>query len=204
MTTVFPQTVKCSVCGAENEIMVVGSTNAFGPTDLDTRPPEMKRSTMYYWVQECSACGYAATDLTDETGLDRSFFKTDDYLAYSGISFASDLAKLFYRQYLIMTAEKQHEEAFFAAVHAAWSCDDAKDEANAALMREKAVKEAEQLLQSDDCDWKDTVRLIRADLLRRTGRFDELLEQYDSVEFDEELLNNILAFEKELARRGLS
>ncbi len=41
MTTVFPQTVKCSVCGAENEIMVVGSTNAFGPTDLDTRPPEM-------------------------------------------------------------------------------------------------------------------------------------------------------------------
>ena len=204
MTTVFPHTVKCSVCGAENEIMVVASTNAFGPTDLDTRPPEMKRSTMYYWVQECSACGYAATDLTDETKLDRSFFETDDYLTCSGISFASDLAKSFYRQYLIMTAEKQHEDAFFAAMHAAWSCDDKEDRANAVLMREKAVEEAEQLLQSDDCDWKDTVRLIRADLLRRTGRFDELLEQYESAAFDGELLNQIIAFEKELARRKLS
>ena len=47
MTTVFPQTVRCSVCGAENEMMVVASTNTFGGTmDLDTRPPEMKRSTM--------------------------------------------------------------------------------------------------------------------------------------------------------------
>ena len=43
MTTTFSETVKCSVCGAENEIMIVDSTNAFDPTDLDTRLPEMKR-----------------------------------------------------------------------------------------------------------------------------------------------------------------
>ncbi len=202
MTTVFPETVKCSVCGAENEMMVVASTNTFGGTmDLDTRPPEMKRSTMGYWVQECSACGYAATDLTDETTLDRSFFETAAYKTCKGIPFVSDLAKAFYRHYLIMTAEEKLEDAFFAALHAAWACDDKKDEANAVLMRGKAVGLADKLLQSEECDWKDTVRLIRADLLRRAGRYDELLEQYESAAFDEELLNKIIVFEKELARR---
>ena len=204
MTTVFPETVRCSVCGSENGIMVIGSTNTFGPTDLDTRPPEMKRSTMCYWVQECKTCGYTAVDLTDETALERSFFETEDYKSCKGIPFVSDLAKSFFRHYLIMTAEEQHEDAFFAALHAAWACDDREDETNAALMREKAVEMADRLLQTDSCDWKDTVRLIRADLLRRTGRFDELLEQYESAAFENELMNAILAFEKELARRKLS
>jgi len=204
MTTMFPETVKCSVCGAENEMMVVGSTNAFGPTDLDTRPPEMKRSTMSYWVQECKTCGYVAVDLTDETTLDRSFFETGAYKTCEGITFVSDLAKTFYRHYLIMMAEEQHEDAFDAALHAAWACDDKKDDANAVMMREKAIELSDKLLQADDCDWKDTVRLIRADLLRRTGRFDELLEQYESVCFDGELQNTIIAFERELACRKCS
>lgn len=205
MTTVFPQTVRCSVCGAENEIMVVASTNTFGGTmDLDTRPPEMKRSTMEYWVQECSACGYAATDLTDETILEQPFFETKAYKTCKGIRFKSDLAKSFFRHYLIMMAEEEDEGAFFAALHAAWACDDRKDKKNAALMREKAIESADRLLVSDTCDWKDTVRLIRADLLRRTGRFDELAEVCRPGMFMEELLNKIVAFELELARRKCS
>lgn len=71
-------------------------------------------------------------------------------------------------------------------------------------MREKAVEMADRMLQSGDCKWKDTVLLIRADLLRRAGRFDELLEQYEGVAFDRGIMRNILAFEKELARRKLS
>lgn len=201
MTTVFPETVKCSVCGAENEIMVIGSTNAFGAPDLDTRPPEMKRSTMGYWVQECKTCGYTAVDLTDETKLDRAFFKEKDYKTCNGIPFGSGLAKTFYRYYLIMTAEGEHEGAFFAALHAAWACDDARDEANAALMREKAMEQADQVLVSDSCDWKDTLRLIRADLLRRTGHFDKLLQEYRPGMFGEDLLNRIITFELELAKR---
>lgn len=205
MTTVFPAKVRCSVCGTENDMMVVASTNTFGGTmDLDTRPPEMKRSTMDYWVQECRTCGYAATDLTDETGLDRSFFETEAYQTCEGIPFQSELAKSFYRQYLILKAEGENNGAFFAALHAAWACDDLQDQARAALMREKAIGLAERLLVSDGCDWKDTARLVRADLLRRNGRFDELLEQYEFTSFYDELLNKIIAFEKELARRKLS
>jgi len=202
MTTVFPATVKCSVCGAENEIMVIGSTNAFGAPDLDTRPPEMKRSTMGYWVQECRACGYTAVDLTDETILDRSFFEEEAYKTCNGISFASDLAKRFYRQYYINMAEADNKGAFFAALHAAWACDDAGDEKNAVLMREKAIERANRVFALGSCEWEDTLRLIRADLLRRTGRFDDLLSEYRPGMFGEELLNRIIVFELELARRG--
>ena len=204
MTTIFPKTVQCSVCGSENEMMVVASTNTFGATDLDTRPPEMKRSTMRYWVQGCETCGYVAVDLTDETTLDRSFFETDAYRTCDGILFISDLAKLFYRHYLVMLAEKQFELAFFAALHAAWACDDEEDGANAVLMRNKAIEMADRLLLSDVYKRRDTVTLIKVDLLRRTGRFEELLALYGSAVFEHVLLNTIMAFERELARKKLS
>ena len=204
MTTVHPETVRCFLCGSENEMMVLGSTNSFGASDLDTRPPEMKRSTMHYWVQECRYCGYTAVDLTDETTLDRSFFETNSYKSCDEISFISDLARSFYRHYLIMTAEEQTEDAFHAALHAAWACDDAKDEENAILMREKAIEQAESLIQTEESDWKDTVKIIKADLMRRTSRFDELLKEYEPEICSDELLKKIITFELELARRKCS
>ena len=44
--------------------------------------------------------------------------------------------------------------------------------------------------------------MIRADLLRRNGWFEEVLEDYGQVSFGEELLDQIIDFERELARRG--
>ncbi len=75
-------------------------------------------------------------------------------------------------------------------------------EANAVRMREKAIELADRLLRSDDDDGKYTVKLIRADLLRRNGWFEEVLEDYGQVSFGEELLDQIIDFERELARRG--
>lgn len=204
MTTIFQEDIRCFMCGEKRQYAVVASTNSFGPTDLDTRPPEMERSTMCYWVQSCPVCGYTAVDVSDETIIDREFLNSQAYKHCDGISFASDLAKDFYRHYLIMKAEGNDEETFHALLHAAWACDDKDDETNAALMREKAIEMADRLLQTDSCDWKDTIRLIRADLLRRTGRFDELLVQYESAVYESELMNAIIAFEKELGRRKLS
>src|SRR5690349_6640199 len=63
MTTIIPQTITCSFCHTPSEQNLIGSTNSFGAPDLDTRPPEMMRSTMPLWVQECPHCGYVAKDL---------------------------------------------------------------------------------------------------------------------------------------------
>ena len=204
MTTVFPQTIRCFMCGSENEFGVIGSTNSFGPTDLDTRPPEMKRSTMSYWVQTCPVCGYSAVDLSDDTPVGREFLETDAYKTCDGIEFVSDLAKEFYRHYLIMAAEGKEEDAFWALLHAAWASDDKEDETGAVLSREKAIIIAYKLLDAGVPEWKDTLSLILADMLRRVSCFDELLKRYDAVRFNGELQNQIIDFEKELARRKIT
>ena len=201
MTTIAKQTTRCFVCGTENEFCVVVSTNSFGPTDLDTRPPEMKRSTMNYWVQTCPSCGYSATDVSDDTTVARTFLETESYQTYDGIPFLSELAKEFYRHYLIQAADHRKEDAFFALLHAAWACDDKDDETCAVQMRNKAISIANDLLVSGNLENKDTLRVMRADLLRRATRFDELLDQYAHTDYQDELLNSILRFEKEMARR---
>ena len=41
---------------------------------------------------------------------------------------------------------------------------------------------------------------MRADLMRRAGQFETMIDAYASVQFDEELLNQILRFEVEKAK----
>ena len=60
MTTMFRQKYKCAVCGTEKEFYGIASTNSFGSPDLDLRPPEMQRSTMGQWIQQCPKCGYVS------------------------------------------------------------------------------------------------------------------------------------------------
>ena len=50
-------------------------------------------------------------------------------------------------------------------------------------------------------DNADTMQVLRADLLRRAGMFDELRKQYADVRFDNGLLNRIVAFQLALAER---
>lgn len=66
MTTTFPQTIKCAICGASNEVFVLGSTNSFGSPDLDLRPPGMARNNLPIEIQTCSNCGFSAHDISDD------------------------------------------------------------------------------------------------------------------------------------------
>ena len=51
MTTLGTASAACAVCGTVSEYTVIQSTSRFGSPDLDTRPPEMERSTLPYWVR---------------------------------------------------------------------------------------------------------------------------------------------------------
>ncbi len=44
MTTIYNKKITCCLCNKESEYRGIGSTNAFGSPDLDTRPPQMQRS----------------------------------------------------------------------------------------------------------------------------------------------------------------
>jgi ribosomal protein L37E len=79
MTTMDNISVECCVCGTKSIHLSVGSTNAFGYPELDTRPPEMERSTIYHMIQRCLSCGYCSSDLSTCLGDTEAFVKSKNY-----------------------------------------------------------------------------------------------------------------------------
>lgn len=190
MTTIMPQPVKCPVCENEFEIFVLGSTNAWGAPDLDLRPPEMQRSTMNQWVHECPNCGYVTSDFNRSAEITSDFLKSDSYKSCDDLNFKHSLAERFYRQHLIAS---DNADKFYALLHCVWVCDDTGDEKNAELMRTKCLEYMDQFELNDD-------NLIqRADLLRRSGQFERVIEEYSTKTFEEDIYNKLCSFEVEKA-----
>lgn len=192
---------KCFLCGKTSEQTILLSTNAFGSPDLDLRPPEMARSTMYWWIQECPHCGYISKNLSQKVKSASELLKlieNDNYLSCDGIVFASELAEKFYKYYLINVVKKDYDAAFNAVLHAAWACDDARDTENAINCRKKALIEIDKIISSKNED----LLTIRADLLRRSRQFDLLISEYTKKTFSKDLLNKIIAFEIEKSKEN--
>ena len=63
MTVICTMEVRCALCGTGTKVPRIISTSAFGPSDLDTRPPEPHRASMFARVQRCSKCGYCASEI---------------------------------------------------------------------------------------------------------------------------------------------
>jgi len=200
MTRIIRDEQRCAICGETNAYGVIASTNAFGASDLDLRPPEMQRSTMPYWVQECPKCGYVAKSVADETNVDSEFLNSQGYRSCDGIEFKSALATRFYKHYLISHHDGANETAFNALLHAAWACDDSSDDDNALRCRLLSLPLLLGLID-EESDYRETLLLVKADILRRAGRFDELLTEYASVSFSDDLINAILAFQLSLAEK---
>ena len=194
MTTVITQKKKCAVCGHEHDYVQISSTNAFGPSDLDSRPPEMARSTMRYWVEECPACRYAADDISAPAPVPASFLQSERYRTCDGAGFESPLAGRFYRLYLIQSELQDTTEAFWSILHCAWACDDYEDADNAKRCREEAARLADRLIFSGDGDMEELM-VIRADLLRRSGQFAHVIHDYEHYKTEDEMFNAVLAFQ---------
>ena len=199
MSTMYPEMFRCSVCGAKNEYPVLTSTNTLGGPDLDLRPAEMQRSTMSWWIQECPKCGYVSYKVSDKSPVPKVWLSSSEYSSCEGISFFSELARRFYKQYLIQKKAGNTEDAFYAVIRAAWSCDDSGDVQNAKHCRETAIPLITRLIAKKTSN-HETLLIIKADLMRRAEQFDVLLAEYAPVQMKEDLLNQILQFEREKAK----
>jgi hypothetical protein len=197
MTTLSHDSVKCSVCGKNSKHAVLASTNAFGSMDLDTRPPEMRRSTMFYWIMECPHCGYVAGSLKEPFPLDKSYLETPEYKNFAGTPPLSELAQKFARKARIAEKGEHFAHAFWDYLHAAWASDDEQDEAWQLEFRLLALQVMEKF---SDREMGDNERVLRADLLRKTGQFEVLLKEYEHMRFENELLNKIVQFQVSKAR----
>lgn len=199
MTRFMKEKCICAVCGTESTYNTLASTSVFGSPDLDLRPSEMKRSTMGTWIQECPECGYISSEVSDPTNVTRMWLMSAKYRTCNGNTFSSALAERFYKYYMINMYDDKIEDAFFAILHAAWACDDMEDNNKARYCREIAISLATQMIEEDHPN-KSTFLLMRADLMRRSTHFEELIETYSSLTFEDKLLDQILAFEIEKAK----
>ena len=188
-----PKRVKlsCAVCSAVSEQTILLSTNRFGAPDLDLRPAEMMRSTMPWWIQECPKCNYVSTSINNAPKINKHWLMSDEY--QNCPQFASRLAKSFYRHYLICRKIGAHNDAFQAALRAAWCCDDMNDTEKATLCRTLALEELHSVMNLGRKN--DTLIVVKSDILRRSGRFDEVIKEFYGVELTDKLCSDILSFE---------
>ncbi len=205
MTTLFKEKKKCLVCSKTNEYTAIGSTNQFGPPDLDTRPPEMMRSTIAFWIHRCPSCGYCAPDVSKGPSLAAQIVKSEAYLKQRGNHSYPELANRFLCWAIVQETAGDHVGAGWAAIHAAWACDDAEARAASAQCRTRATgllrhAKANGISYAPGAGVEEA---ILADLLRRSGQFDQVgticLEGL--AKDPEDIVRQILVFQQALALR---
>ncbi len=177
---------KCAICGEINNYIELRSTNAFGSPDLDTRPPEMRRSTIYLWAQTCQNCGYVSHDISKKIPKSEEVIHSNIYKEQLDSSNFPKLANSFLCYSMILENIEEYTEAGWACLHAAWVCDDSGYSEAAKVSRKKAFilfmrakEKGEKIAEQLGAD-----EAIIVDLLRRAGEFEKALK------FAEEGLKN--------------
>lgn len=197
----------CCICGKTVKCNVLASTNAFGSMDLDTRPPQMKRSTMSHWIEKCPKCGYIQTQLEAQYDLDKkivkSFLSSREYKRCSGLKLPNIISKNFYQMYLLAPKANDKDNCFFALQCCAWACDDSGEKYKelAKQIRIRAIPFLEDVfLTCKDQHQKENISIQLADYYRRSGQFEKVVEVLKNCEpYSQNLLTQIAHFETQKA-----
>lgn len=201
MTLIDRITYVCPICGAKSSSMALKSTSTFGASDLDTRPPEKKRSTLGLELQICRSCHYVSYDMSEPVSEDvKQFVLSDEYRSRVTRDYIHDYINLSD----IFLCDKNYLWAFLALLKAAWVADDIPDEIRAAEMRKKALYFFDNILEHTGImeNNADVLTLIKADLYRRTGNFDQVMDLCSNYYTEDLLIADSLEYEMELAAKG--
>ncbi len=206
MTTFTEQSVACGNRGHVFTHHTLGSTYAFGSPDLDTRPPELQRSTMHAWIQRCPSCGYCSRDVAEFDSRFRPVIESAPYRSELGDARYPELASTFICAGMLAEAGKQQADAGWAYLHAAWTLDDANKDELARVWRGRAVDKFLAVLNDGQLitEQPGGSEAIVTDCLRRAGRGTEalpIIERGLSQSYDE-VIHKILVLERGLIERG--
>ncbi|KAF0980580.1 hypothetical protein FDP41_013063 [Naegleria fowleri] len=196
MTNITSEHVTCAVCSKKSKQDILISTNSMGGSDLDLRPPPMKRDTMNCWLQRCEHCGYVSYDISvlpeNDEGREgvslekvKEIIESDDYVEQLHDSSLSRLANTFLC-YAILQDKGfgNYAASGWASLRAAWVCDDGvihdkfneeKHLNNAVRCRKKAIYWFEKCrsLSIPFVQQKGTEEMILTDLFRRCRMWDD-------------------------------
>jgi len=208
MTMLFGEDVECYVCRKVSNHTSVISTNSCGSPDLDTRPPEMQRSTIYYWIQRCPSCGYCAPDLSKcEIGVPE-IVATDEYQNIILDTQMPDVAASFLALSHIKQKQGQFSDAAWRSIHASWICDDKNNYEESVKCRNRAIYliGMASLYAQTIAGQAGQSETITIDLMRRAGMFGEALklaELTKAKEIEETVIQMIRYEEKLIVQKDI-
>jgi hypothetical protein len=204
MTTLSSEDVTCCICGESSNHTAISSTNQFGSPDLDTRPAEMMRSTINYWVQRCPSCCYCAPDLSECNPGTKGIVESQEYQDILNNDAIPEIAASF----LALSYEKQQSQQYsvsvWRAIHAAWICDDKDNSEASKECRIKAISLIEKAESHSQTIANQTgaSEAITIDLMRRTGMLQKALELVENTKAKdiEDVIRKVITFEETLIR----
>lgn len=206
MTTLYDEETAWGVCGTNSTQRVIGSTNTFGGSpDLDTRPPEMARSTIYHKIQRCPSCGYCAYVISECLPNAETIIESDGYRNILENENRPDSASAFLALSYLQQQSGEFDSAAWSAIAAAWICDDHENEQESQKCRlqglsmiEKAKAESQEFSEEPGA-----TQAVSIDLMRRVGMFEEAMSLAKvSLQSDDmlDIIQDIIRFEMELIK----
>jgi hypothetical protein len=195
----------CAVCGATDSYPVLVSTNSFGHQDLDWRMAGMAREAYQRTILCCTGCGYCALDLSECPPSVITAVSSPAYRDFLSEEDLPTLARHWACRSLVQEWGGDVGGAGVSALRAAWACDDDDHTAGAERFRSRALelfREAQREGASFARD-RASEQLLLLDLLRRTGRFEEVIQSCQKLDVSELLpeLHAIVLFQRVLAER---
>lgn len=168
-------TTTCAVCGEACRFTIPEAASSVGSRDLDTRPAEPLRSTIYAWVKRCPSCGYCAPDPGKAPEGAADVVKLPRYRWQLDARKFPKITNTFLCWSMIQEDLGLPARAAWASLHAAWVCDDEGEDVPARICRKRAADLLRRAWEKGErlADREGTDEAVLADLLRRAGRFRE-------------------------------
>lgn len=190
--------VVCSICGVRSTHTVITSSDPQkGVPDIDLRPAAPHRGYINYWVMKCPECGYCNASLDMPADIDKEYLNSEEYKTCGGIGGVSGKASYMIKKALVCLKEHCYKEAVQSYLYSAWMLDDDNSEPQAKACRKAAVA----VMDSHPAAFKNdpNFKLLKADLLRRSGDFERVMREYEGTAFSSQLMTAIAFFEVNLA-----
>jgi hypothetical protein len=178
MTQLVPHEIPCAVCARTSQQTILAGAHPVEPPDFDTRPGELLRSSLRYWVMLCPHCGYAAGDLREADARAATLVRTPEYRQRLAAPDLPPEARRFAAYAFLLESFDLSADAGWASLHAAWMCDDENHPEAARLFRAAAIrlwKRGKAGGQNFLDDHLQEFALV-SDVLRRIGDFDAARE----------------------------
>jgi hypothetical protein len=199
MTTMFEEEVECCICGEKSHHIDIGSSSSFGSPDLDTRPPEMQRSTIYHWIQRCPLCGYCSSDLSECYDNTKDIVYSKEYQIIIGSNLMPEMAASFLALSYEKKKQLEYSDSAWRAIHAAWICDDEEYGDASVICRKNAISliETANVNSQKIADQFGEAEAITIDLMRRSRMFQEALQlsEHTRKKNIEEVIKKIIEFQ---------